>query len=69
LYPEYDSLSSSDMQRVTEPELMGDQAQAEAYAAADFAEAHSRIVDVTSVSVLPHAIRVVRSRVWMAQEP
>jgi SAM-dependent methyltransferase len=33
------------MQRVTEPELMDDQAQAEAYAAADFAEAHSRIVD------------------------
>ena len=33
------------MQRITEPELMDDQAQAEAYAAADFAEAHSRIVD------------------------
>jgi len=33
------------MQRVTEPELMDDQAQAEAYAAADFSEAHSRIVD------------------------
>ena len=33
------------MQRVTEPELMDDQAQAEAYAAADFTEAHSRIVD------------------------
>jgi SAM-dependent methyltransferase len=32
------------MQRVTEPELMDDQTQAEAYAAADFAEAHSRIV-------------------------
>ena len=32
------------MQRVTEPELMDDQAQAEAYAAADFSEAHSRIV-------------------------
>ena len=32
------------MQRVTEPELMDDQAQSEAYAAADFAEAHSRIV-------------------------
>ena len=34
------------MQRVTEPELMDDPAQAEAYAAADFAEAHSRVVDV-----------------------
>jgi len=33
------------MLRVTETELMDDQAQAEAYAAADFAEAHSRIVD------------------------
>jgi SAM-dependent methyltransferase len=33
------------MQRVTEPELMDDQAQSEAYAAADFSEAHSRIVD------------------------
>ena len=33
------------MQRVTEPELMDDPAQAEAYAAADFAEAHGRIVD------------------------
>ncbi|MEN8206803.1 MAG: class I SAM-dependent methyltransferase [Pseudomonadota bacterium] len=33
------------MQRVTEPELMDDQAQSEAYAAADFAEAHCRIVD------------------------
>ena len=33
------------MQRITEPELMDDQAQAEAYAAADFAEAHSCIVD------------------------
>jgi len=33
------------MQRVIEPELMDDPAQAEAYAAADFAEAHSRIVD------------------------
>ena len=32
------------MQRVTEPELMDEQTQAEAYAAADFAEAHSRIV-------------------------
>jgi len=32
------------MLRVTEPELMDDTAQAEAYAAADFAEAHSRIV-------------------------
>ena len=36
------------MQRVTEPELMDDQAQAEAYAAADFSAAHSRIVDVFS---------------------
>ena len=34
-----------DMQRVIEPELMDDPAQAAAYAAADFAEAHSRIVD------------------------
>jgi SAM-dependent methyltransferase len=33
------------MQRVTEPELMDDAAQAEAYAAADFSEAHSHIVD------------------------
>ena len=33
------------MQRIIEPELMDDQAQAEAYAAADFAEAHSCIVD------------------------
>jgi len=32
------------MQRVTEPELMDDQVQAESYAAADFAEAHSQIV-------------------------
>ena len=33
------------MQRVTEPELMDDQVQSEAYADADFSEAHSRIVD------------------------
>lgn len=33
------------MQRITEPELMDDAAQAEAYASADFSEAHSRIVD------------------------
>jgi SAM-dependent methyltransferase len=33
------------MQRVTEPELMEDPEQSEAYAAADFAEAHSRIVE------------------------
>ncbi|MGB7934558.1 MAG: class I SAM-dependent methyltransferase [Gammaproteobacteria bacterium] len=32
------------MQRVTEPELMDEPSQAEAYAAADFAEAHERIV-------------------------
>jgi SAM-dependent methyltransferase len=32
------------MQRVTEPELMDKPSQAEAYAAADFAEAHERIV-------------------------
>lgn len=32
------------MQRIPEPELMDDPGQAEAYAAADFAEAHSRIV-------------------------
>jgi SAM-dependent methyltransferase len=39
------ALKIASMQRVTEPELMDDQAQSEAYAAADFAEAHSRIVD------------------------
>ena len=33
------------MQRITDPELMDDPSQAEAYAAADFAEAHARIVD------------------------
>jgi SAM-dependent methyltransferase len=33
------------MQRVTEPELMDEPTQAEAYAAADFAEAHNRIVE------------------------
>lgn len=33
------------MQRVPEPELMDDPSQAEAYADADFDEAHSRIVD------------------------
>jgi SAM-dependent methyltransferase len=33
------------MERVTEPELMDDPLQAAAYASADFAEAHSRIVD------------------------
>jgi SAM-dependent methyltransferase len=33
------------MRRVTEPELMDDPLQARAYAAADFAEAHSRIVE------------------------
>lgn len=33
------------MQRVPEPELMDEPLQAEAYAAADFTEAHSRIVD------------------------
>ena len=32
------------MQRITEPELMNDPAQAAAYAVADFEEAHSRIV-------------------------
>jgi len=32
------------VQRVVEPELMDDQTQAEAYAAADFEEAHARIV-------------------------
>jgi SAM-dependent methyltransferase len=36
------------MQRVTEPELMDDPEQSEAYAAADFAEAHSRIVETFS---------------------
>lgn len=34
------------MQRVTEPELMDDPLQAAAYAAADFAEPHRRIVEV-----------------------
>lgn len=33
------------MQRVTEPELMDEPSQAEAYAAADFDEAHERIVE------------------------
>jgi ubiquinone/menaquinone biosynthesis C-methylase UbiE len=33
------------MQRITEPELMDDAAQASAYAAADFSDAHRRIVD------------------------
>jgi SAM-dependent methyltransferase len=33
------------MRRITEPELMDGPVQAEAYAAADFDEAHSRIVD------------------------
>ena len=33
------------MQRIPEPELMDDPVQAEVYAAADFDEAHSRIVD------------------------
>ena len=33
------------MQRITEPELMDDVVQAEAYAVADFSEAHSRIVE------------------------
>jgi SAM-dependent methyltransferase len=33
------------MQRVTEPELMNDPAQAQAYARADFEAAHSRIVE------------------------
>jgi SAM-dependent methyltransferase len=37
--------STYDMQRIPEPELMDDQVQAEAYAAADFSDAHSRIVD------------------------
>ena len=33
------------MQRIPEPEVMDDPVQAEAYAAADFEAAHSRIVD------------------------
>jgi SAM-dependent methyltransferase len=37
--------SGTGMQRVTDPELMDDPSQAEAYAAADFAEAHSLIVE------------------------
>ena len=45
--PSCESLSG--MQRITEPELMDDQAQAEAYAAADFSEAHSRIVDAFGI--------------------
>lgn len=38
------------MQRVVEPELMDDQAQAEAYAGADFEEAHARIVQAFDVN-------------------
>jgi SAM-dependent methyltransferase len=34
------------MKRIPEPELMDDPVQANAYASADFSEAHSRIVDV-----------------------
>ena len=34
------------MQRIPEPELMDDVTQAEAYAAADFSEAHERILQV-----------------------
>jgi len=37
------------MQRITEPELMDDPAQAEAYALADFDEAHGRIVETFGV--------------------
>jgi SAM-dependent methyltransferase len=37
------------MQRIPEPELMDDPVQAEAYAAADFDAAHSRIVDAFEV--------------------
>ena len=37
--------SGAGMERVTEPELMDEPSQAEAYAAADFAEAHGRIVE------------------------
>jgi SAM-dependent methyltransferase len=38
-----------EMQRITEPELMADPLQAAAYAAADFEEAHSRIVETFNV--------------------
>ena len=34
------------MERVAEPELMDDEAQAQAYAAADFAEPHDRFVSL-----------------------
>ena len=37
------------MRRIVEPELMDDQKQAEAYAQADFAQAHSRIVEVFDI--------------------
>jgi len=38
------------MQRVVEPELMEDQTQAEAYAGADFEEAHARIVQAFDIN-------------------
>ena len=38
------------MQRVVEPELMDDQTQAEAYAGADFEEAHARIVQAFDIN-------------------
>lgn len=37
------------MQRIPEPELMNNPAQAEAYAAADFSEAHNRIVQAFDI--------------------
>jgi hypothetical protein len=37
------------MRRVIEPELMDDPSQAGAYAAADFAEAHGRMVEAFGV--------------------
>jgi len=38
------------MRRVVEPELMDDQAQADAYAGADFEEAHSQIVEAFDIN-------------------
>ena len=45
------------MKRVTEPELMDDPLQAAAYASADFAEAHSRIVDSFAEYFTEHELR------------
>jgi len=45
------------MKRVTEPELMDDPSQAVAYASADFAEAHSRIVNTFAEYFLEQDLR------------